>query len=34
MIDRLITDGHSPFYDHELKPLRQELSHIRQALED
>jgi hypothetical protein len=33
LIDRLITDGHSPFYGHDVKPLRQELNHIRQALE-
>jgi hypothetical protein len=33
MIDRLITDGHSPFYGHEFKPLRQELNHIREAFE-
>jgi hypothetical protein len=33
LIDRLITDGRSSFYGHEVKPLRQELNHIRQALE-
>jgi hypothetical protein len=32
LIDRLITDGHSPFYGHEVKPLRQELNQIGQAL--
>jgi hypothetical protein len=33
LIDRLITDGHSPFYGYELAPLRDELEHIRQAFE-
>jgi hypothetical protein len=32
LIDRLITDGQSAFYGHEIEPLRQELHHIRQAL--
>jgi hypothetical protein len=31
--DRLITHGHSPFYGHQVTPLRNELEHIRQAFE-
>jgi hypothetical protein len=33
MIDRLITDGHSPFYGYQVTPLRDELEHVRQAFE-
>jgi len=33
LIDRLMTDGHSAFYGHEVKPLHDELHHIRNALQ-
>jgi hypothetical protein len=33
LIDRLITDGRSAFYGHDVEPLREELRHIRHAFE-
>jgi hypothetical protein len=33
LLDRLLTDGRSAFYGHQVEPLRDELERIRHALD-